>query len=83
MENSPVSRNKILDMIYKTCWDPNIINKEMIYKSFRITGITNSFNGQEDYLFTVWGNMQSENPIIENDIEEYNKDDFNDSGLEE
>ena len=65
-----MDRNKILDMICKTWWDPNIITKEMIYKSFRITGITNSLNGQEDYLFTALGKMQAENPIIENDIEE-------------
>jgi hypothetical protein len=61
MENSPVSRNKILDMIYKTWWDPNIITKEMLYKSFRITDIANSLNGQEDYLFTAWGKYKLKN----------------------
>ena len=55
----------------------------MIYKSFRISGIANSLNGQEDYLFTACGKMIAENPIIENDIEEYNEDDFNDSDLDE
>ena len=83
MENILVDRNKILDIVYKTWWDQNIITKEMIYKSFRITGIANSLNGQEDYLFTAWGKIQAENPIIENDIEEYNEDDFNDSDLDE
>jgi hypothetical protein len=28
------------------------------------------------------GKIQAEKPLIENDIEEYNEDDFNDSDLE-
>ena len=45
-------------MITKVWWDENIITKEMIYKSFRITGIANSLNGEEDYLFSAWAKMQ-------------------------
>lgn len=47
----------------------------MIYKSFQITSIANSLSGEEDYLFSVWGKMQPENILIENDIDEYNEDD--------
>ena len=48
-----VSRKKIIEMITKVWWDVNIITKEMIYKSFRITGIANSLNGEEDYLLVL------------------------------
>ena len=34
-----VSRNKFIEMITKVWWDPNLITKEMIYNSFRYTGI--------------------------------------------
>ena len=48
-----VSRKKIIEMITKVWWDENIITKEMIYTSFRITGIANSLNGEEDYLLVL------------------------------
>ena len=54
----------------------------MIYKSFRITGIANSLNGEEDYLFSAWAKMQEERPLVENNIDEYIEDDFVDSDLE-
>lgn len=82
-ENSPVSRKKILEMITKVWWDENIITKEMIYKSFRVTGIANSLNGEEDYLFSAWSKMQEERPLVENNIDEYIEDDFMDSDLED
>ena len=44
-------------MITKVRQDENIITKEMIYKSFRITGITNSLNSEEDYLFSAWAHI--------------------------
>ena len=68
-----VSRKKIIEMITKVWWDENIITKEMIYTSFRITGIANSLNGEEDYLFSSWVNMQEERPLVENNIDEYKK----------
>ena len=50
-ENTKVSRNKIIEMVSKVCWDSNIITKDMIYNSFRCTGIANALNGSEDYFF--------------------------------
>ena len=47
--------DKRLDMITKVWWDQNIISKEIIYKSFQITGIANSLKGEENYLFSTWG----------------------------
>jgi hypothetical protein len=35
MEKTKVNRNKIIEMVSKVWWDPNIITKDMIYKSFR------------------------------------------------
>ena len=60
-ENIKVSRNKIIEMVSKVWWDPNIITKDMVYKSFRCTGIANALNGSEDYLFSAWNKMNEEN----------------------
>ena len=70
-------------MITKVCWVENIITKEMIYKSFRITGIANNLNVEEDYLFSALAKMQEERPLVENNIDEYIEDDFVDSDLED
>ena len=83
IENTKVSRNKIIEMIIKVWWDPSIITKDMIYNSFRCTGIANALNGSEDYLFTAWKKMSEENPLIKNDIEVYHEDSFVDSDFED
>ena len=46
-----------------------IITSEMIYNSFRYTGITNSLNRSEDHLFNSWSRMKEEKPLIEKDLE--------------
>lgn len=48
------------------CWeDNNIITKELIYNSFRCTGIANSLNREEDGKFTDWKKMEQDKPFIE------------------
>lgn len=42
--------------------------KELIYKSFRCTGIANNLDSSEDNLFTAWSHMKEEKPLIENEI---------------
>ena len=44
-----------------------MITKEMIKKSFICTGIIYIKN-QKERLFIVWQKMQTESPIIENDL---------------
>ena len=46
-----------LDQICKIWQNEKIITQEMIYKSFRCTGIANNLNRSEDYLFTAWKQM--------------------------
>ena len=45
-----------------------IISRELIYNSFRCTGIGNNLNGSEDHMFTAWKHMQEEKPLIDDDI---------------
>ena len=70
-------------MIIKIWWNPNLITKEMIYNSFRYTGIANALNWKEDNLFNAWKKMEEGNPLIENDIEEFKEEEFNDSDSDE
>ena len=70
-------------MITKVWLDPNLIKKEMIYNSFRYTGIAKALNGKEDNLFNAWKKMEEGNPLIENDIEEFKEEEFNVSDSDE
>ena len=67
-EQIKVSRTNIIDWICSIWNDPNIITKELIYKSFRCTGIANNLDSSEDNLFTAWSHMKEEKPLIENEI---------------
>ena len=67
-ENQKVSRNKIIEFICNVWYDNSIISKEIIYNSFRCTGIANNINGTEDYLFSAWNYMKNEKPLIINDF---------------
>ena len=51
-------------------YDEKIISKEMVYKSFRETGIGNKLDRTEDPLFGVWAKMKNEIPLIETDLED-------------
>ena len=50
-------------MITKVWCDPNFITKEMLYNSFRYTGIANVLNGKEDNFFNAWKKMEEGNPF--------------------
>ena len=58
----------MIEWIIESWEDNNIINKELIYNSFRCTGIANSLNREEDDKFTAWKKMQQEKPFIEDDF---------------
>ena len=63
----------MIKIICETWYSNSIIIKEMIYKSFRVTGLVNKLDHSEDNLFTFWKNMQTEVPLIDDDLEkDYN-----------
>ena len=49
-----VAKTTMIDWICKIWQNEKIITQEMIYKSFRCTGIANNLNRSEDYFFTAW-----------------------------
>ena len=65
-----VSRTKMIDFVVSVWYDSKIITKEMVYKSFRATGIANKLDRSEDGLFKAWSKIKEEIPIIDNDLEE-------------
>ena len=67
--NIKISRSKMIDFICTIWYDMNKITKDMIYNSFRATGIANKINHSEDHLFSAWKKMESENPLLEDDLE--------------
>ena len=65
----------MISFIFDTWYDSNIIIKEIIYKSFRVTGISNKLDHSEDNLFKSWSEMENEQLFINNDLaDEYNLD---------
>ena len=77
IENLKVMRSKMIDMVCEIWYNSDIITSEMIYNSFRYTGIANALNHSEDNLFNSWQRMKDEKPLIDNDLE--NDFDFNDN----
>ena len=54
VENLKLSRNKMIEFVCDVWYNNDIISKELIYKSFRVTGIANNLNHSEDNLFIAW-----------------------------
>ena len=67
-ENIKVSRTNIIDWICSVWNNNEIISSELVYNSFRCTGIGNNLNGSEDHMFTAWKYMQEEKSLIDDDI---------------
>ena len=53
-----LSRTKMIEFIYGVWYNDSIISKDVIYKSFRATGIANNLDHSEDYLFSSWQRMK-------------------------
>ena len=51
-------------------YDSNLISNDMVYKSFKVTGLANKLDHSEDNLFKAQSQMEKEEPIINNDLEE-------------
>jgi len=65
-----ISRTKMIQYICEVWYDEHLISKDMIYKSFRETGLGNKLDRTEDNLFESWPRMKNEIPLIEADLEE-------------
>ena len=59
----------MIEYIWDIWYDDKNITKEIIYKSFRATGIANKLDKIEDYVFTSCARMKEDNLLIENDLE--------------
>jgi len=68
VDNLKVSRAKMIEMVCETWGNDKKITSDMIYNSFRYTGIANSLNHSEDHLFNSWSKMKEEKLLIENDL---------------
>ncbi len=54
----------MIDFIVSVWFDNEIITKEIVYNSFRTTGISNKLNRSEDGLFKVWSKIKEEIPNL-------------------
>jgi hypothetical protein len=81
--NIKMTRTQMIQYICDVWYDDNIINKDMIYNSFRETGIGNKLDRSEDNLFNVWPKMKNEIPLIETDLENDNTSQDNNEVLDE
>ena len=66
-----IKREVLLKQINDCWYDSNILKKEMIVKSFLVTGISNKLDGTEDDEFQVFNKIQDIS-IVKND---FNKSD--------
>ena len=69
MPKKKVTKEKMIEWIVEAWDDSKVITKELVYNSFRCTGIGNNLNREEDSKFTAWSKMKTEKPIIIDDIE--------------
>ena len=67
-----IYKDTIIDWISDIWWDPNLITSSMIKYSFKVTGITNSLDKSEDYMFNVFDKIKSE-IVVQKDIDENNE----------
>ena len=77
MQNKP-SHEDLVSILEKVWYDPNLLTSEMIKKSFKICGISNSLDGSEDNFFK-W--PKEINPSELNEIE--NDSNYNQINLDE
>lgn len=67
--NAKISREKMIEFICDTWYDPSIITTEMIIKSFQCTGIIYSLYQDKD-IFIAWRKMNEEISFINDDLGE-------------
>lgn len=74
--NIKIKREVLLKWINDCLYDSNIIKKEMIIKSFLVTGISNKLDGTQDDFFTEFNKIQ-DICMIKNDFSNSDKEDEN------
>ena len=65
-DDTKVTKEKKIDWILEAWYDSKVLTKELVYNSFRYTGIGNR---EEDSKFKGRSKMKTEKPIIIDDIE--------------
>ena len=60
----------MIPFICDTWYNSNVISNDMVYKSFKVSGLANKLDHSEDNLFKAQSQMEKEQPIINNDLEE-------------
>ena len=60
----------MIAFICDTWYDNNVITNDIVYKSFRVTGIANKLDHSEDNIFKAWSQMKKKQPFINNDLKE-------------
>ena len=71
---SKVQKDDIINWVGQTWYDDNIITKDIIFKSFKVCGLSNKTNGSEDNLIKISEFLKNKVNEID-DQEEEKKDD--------
>ena len=75
---TPTHEN-IIEFVYNTWYQPDIIKEDIIRNSLKICGISNDLDGSEDNLFFWPDDIEPENDVVN----EMPKDDYSDGDEEQ
>ena len=71
---SKFQKNDIINWVGQTWYDDNIITKDIIFKSFKVCGLSNKTNGSEDNLIKISEFLKNKVNEIDDQEEEYKDD---------
>ena len=66
--NIKISPSNMINFICDIWYSDVILSKEIIWKCFKVTGLTNKFDYSESGLFKTWSNIEKEVPLIDEDL---------------
>ena len=75
---SKVGKEDIINWVGDIWYSDKIINKELIKNSFKVCGLSNKIDGSEDDLIKVLDFLENKTNDIDDEDEEYIKNDLND-----
>ena len=75
---SKVGKEDIINWVGDIWFSDKIINKELIKNSFKVCGLSNKIDGSEDDLIKVLDFLENKTNDIDDEDEEYIKNDLND-----
>ena len=64
----------IINLVGQTWYNDNIITKDIIFKSFKVCGLSNKTNGSEDNLIKISEFLKNKVNEIDGQEEEYKDD---------